>query len=815
MADVTSTARLIVTVEGEDKIRKLLADLKKLGAAGGASKIGIGGGKGGLGSLAASTAATHVAVKRAIAPAIAAGVATAKVVEKTASQQASVAKTVATIGATQAVTGKLMGKIGEGQSVLAKAVAPLQTVTGGMAKAQAALAAVKGRAKELFPAQGPPATGITDKFIAAIRKRGALGTDEEIRQRYANPPAATIPLNKKELAKRAAMGLPPPGAAAGVAEGAAGAGGMGLAARLGVGAGVVTILGGAAVALGALAAAAGAVAVGAWAANKGLDAASKSAKNIWDNMGRAKAQGKTVDELADRDALRDQLFGEKAEGFENRLPRLLTDQKRKKGILGDKGIFGTLGLDKKTMAEMEKKGEADATGVLTRIADKRFELEDKINAAKTPKQKAALEQKLRQFDKSFDLFAGKPLADAVRGLPKGEAKKFKDELKQVSDAFDEVVPKTTPKQLEQQAAAMQRAEFIRDQIAKKRDEAIGRITTPAAARFQEAKNAISAQLSPIYSQIVGNIGRLALDAGTALLKMIPVDKLKAAGKVVGDYLKNLKVENIGAELGKLKDIIWNGIRGAIATPDQTIWEGLKERFKEGLKSAWDNQKAVWTDVIGPAIGEGIKSAWQNQKDLWSGIGTMISEGVTSAIDGIKATAPNLFSGLGTAITDAVKTMINTVGQIIPGFKPFETSTDLLKREQRERDERRARGEQEGPFLPGQGPPAAPGAADQLGIGDIGNNLPQKAGEAAQTFNDAAGSGLSGKGSEAGGAFNSAVDGNSIGSAIGNTAAGIISSTTVNVKVDVSGAVTSSTSVGGGRGGGASTGTDKPSGVGSN
>jgi len=808
MADVTSTARLIVTVEGEDKIRKLMADLKKLAAAGGTSKIGIGGGKGGIGSLAASTAATHVAVKRAIAPAIAAGVVTAKVVEKTASQQASIAKTVAAVGATQAITGKLMGKIGEGQSILAKAVAPLQTVTGGIAKAQAAVAKVMARPKEAFAAPEAVATGMTDKMIRKLRQfSNAQGTDEEIRARYAKPPAARMPLNKKELAKREAMGLPPIGGA-GVAEGAAG--GMGLAARLGVGAGVVTILGGAAVAVGALAAAAGTLAVGAWAANKGIDAASKSAKNIWDNMGRAKAQGKTVDEIADRDMLRDQLFGDKAEGFENRLPRLLTDQKRKKGILGDKGIFSTLGLDKKTMAEMEKKGEADATGVLTRIADKRFELEDKINAAKTPKQKAALEKKLHAFDKSFDLFAGKPLADAVRGLPRGEAKKFRDELAAVSDSFDKVVPKTTSKQLEQQAAALQREEFKARAIAQKRDEAIGRITTPAATRFQAAKNDISAQLSPIYSQIVGNIGRLALDVGTELLKMIPTDKLKAAGKVVGDYLQNLKVEDIGTELGKLKDIIWNSVRGAIATPDQTIWEGLKERFTEGLKSAWDNQKAVWTDVIGPAIGEGLKSAWQNQKDLWSGIGTMISEGVTSAIDGIKATAPNLFSGLGTAITDAVKTMINTVGQIIPGFKPFETSTDLLRREQRERDERRARGEQEGPFLPGQGPKPAPGAAEQLGIDSIGQNLTTKAGEAAQTFNDAAGSGLSGKGSEAGGAFNSSVDGGAIGSKIGTTAAGIISATTVNVKVDVSGAVSSTVS-GGGGGAAAkpSNGTDAP------
>jgi hypothetical protein len=48
MADVTSTARLIVTVEGEDKVRKLAASLKALGAAGGTKRFGVGTGAGGL-----------------------------------------------------------------------------------------------------------------------------------------------------------------------------------------------------------------------------------------------------------------------------------------------------------------------------------------------------------------------------------------------------------------------------------------------------------------------------------------------------------------------------------------------------------------------------------------------------------------------------------------------------------------------------------------------------------------------------------------------------------------------------------------------
>lgn len=778
MADVTSTARLVVTVEGEDKVKKLAASLKALAGAGGTKKIGVGGGATGL---ASQMAATHIAVKRAIAPAIAAGAVTAKVMEKTAGQQAGIAKTVATMSASQAITGKLMGQIGAGQAVMAKTVAPMMaaqtaaaklakamptSLAEGMAKAQAARAAIVGRGKEVFPEQAPGPSGMTAKMIAALRKNAhAQGTDDEIRARYAKPPAAAIPFNKKELAQRAAMGVPAAGA--GLAEG----GGIGIGgglARLGLGVGVVGILGGATVALTALAAAAAAVSVGAWAANKGLDEASKSAKNIWDNMGRAKAAGKTVDQLADRDALRDQLFGEKAAGLENRLPKLLTEQRQKKGIAGDKGIFGKLGLDRKTLADMEKKGEADATGVLERIGDKRAQLEDKIAAAKLPKQKAALEKQLGAFDKSMNLFLGKPLADMVRGLPRDEAKKFKNELKAVSDSFDKVVPKTTPKELEQQAARLQRAEFVAAQIAKKRDEAIGRTTTPAAARFQEAKNKITGALSPEYSQIVGNIGRLALDAGTALLGMIPTDKIKAAAGVVGNYLQNLKLEDIPGEFTKLGTLIKDKVRGAFATEDQDLWEGIKETLKGGLKSAFDNQA-----------------------DLWTGIGTKISSGLKAAMDSIQI--GDSFTGLGKLVTDAITNAIKAAKDALGlGEKPAEPVIPRGKDELQE---------QPAPTQPEQ----TPGRFEEL------LELPAKASEAAQTFNDAAGSGLPGKGGEAGSAFNSSVDGNSIGSAIGNTAAGIISGTTVNVKVDVSGAVSSSVSGGGSKSGGASPGPDTTAG----
>jgi len=189
MADVTSTARLIVTVEGENKIKALAAQIKALQGLSGSKRIG-----GVTGP--AQMVAQNVAMKRAATQMAASQAVTGRLMKPMQAQVSQTAKIVAPLAAQQAALAKTTSNILKTEKASA----------ADMAKAQAARARVMARQKEVYPVNAAAASGITDKLLRSIQKRN-LGMSEADARRAATGGTRQLPgINKRDIATAVGQG---------------------------------------------------------------------------------------------------------------------------------------------------------------------------------------------------------------------------------------------------------------------------------------------------------------------------------------------------------------------------------------------------------------------------------------------------------------------------------------------------------------------------------------------------------------------------------------------------------------------------------
>jgi len=789
MADVTSTARLIVTVEGENKIKALAAQIKALQGLSGSKRIG-----GVTGP--AQMVAQNAAMKRA------------------ATQMM----------ASQAITGRMLKPLQAQVQQTSKIVAPLVAQQAQLAKAQKATAAdmlraEKARAKaiargrENYPAQAAAASGITDKLLRSIQKRN-MGMSLEDARRAATGGTRQLPgLNKRDIAtavgqgwmtraagaaQLAAMAAKPavaeaaakaarstPSArvasggrsgragsllagagtrAVGAIEGATGAWGVGALARG---------LGSAALAAVPLAAAAGSMAIGFKAANA-------QAEDLVTNTAKSLKSRREVDEVEARQAAGEAVFGPGYAGLEKRLPKMLSDQRAKRGIAGEKGLYGRLGLDPAHVKKMEAAGKKlDAYDIGQIFAKKREQLEAAVEGAKTPKAADAAKKRLAQFWKDVGLFG----PELVRATAFGSEAlaQFLQTQQQIQQAYGAGLVDE-----KQQLRDAQQNILLRSSIGSQFKEGMDRIGTQALPGVNQALAAFNQkmlELGPSVTTTIGQFARLGWEGIASSINSIDSSKLKTAlddlnKSLTGASWETLDTGLIASKLGTAMKAAWDAvdwsssISAATAKLPSLVGTALKAAFEAGMTG------------LGDAIGEGV----QNMINVWRkrlGLDEQGEpEGATpeerAAIEKKAAEeraareagiTPEEYKRRMEAATPPVKRVDiqsdqTTVTQPTPAVTPAVPPTPGVT------PAAPAAKPAPGAVPTTQAPSIVPDQTAFTNAGTAGGNA----------FSQAAASGITKAGSDGGAAFSKGINAAAIGGAIGTAAAAKISAAKVTVNV---------------------------------
>jgi hypothetical protein len=837
MADVTSTARLVVTVEGEGKIKALAAQIKALQGLSGSKRIGAG--------LSTTAAAAQTAVIN-------------RRVATVGKQQAAVSKQLATVSASQAITGKMLAPLAGQQKQTAKILTPLvaqqatlaktqSDLTAGMLRAEKARAARLQRGREVFPEQAPAAAGITPSLLRSIKKRN-LGMTEAEALRAATGGTRNLPkINKKDFASAAGQGwLTREAAAAGVAALAAkpavaqaaakAAGGGGKPPKMtpsqraltsfgagavsktlaatgvpaAVGAGIGTLARG----LGAASAAAIPLAGTVGAMAVGFKSANAQAEDLVTNTGKAMKSRREVDEVEARQAAGESVFGKNYEQLEKRIPKLLSEQRAKRGIAGEKGLFARVGLDPARVAKLEKAGKRlDTYDIGEIFAKKREDLEAAVAGAKTPKAAEAAKKKLAQFWKDVALFG----PEMVRATAFGSEalKRNRENQQKIQDAYGKGLAdeKTQLQQAQENA-------LLRGQVGSQFKEFQDRIGTFSMGGVNEALAAFNAkmlQIGPGLSEAIGRLSGIGWSAIAAGIKSIDGGWLETQLQKINQSLRDFKIEDASVEsiTQQLQEQFNNAMKAGVegmtsgegsAQLADIIAKDFKEKFwpsvLENIRrlGLLDKPKTEAEQEADRAEAERQRQRLLERESEKPFFGKEPEKPATFAdrfnFPGATIDAPgaNVEMPQWKRPPEALQP---TVSRDFPGGVPLPTARPTGA-----------------PAVPPTGPvvmPAPDLTSAAQAAGSAFNTTVQSGISAAgstggQAFSTAASAGLSTAGTAAGGAFNSAVNASSIGAQIGAAAAAAISAAKVNVNVNVAGAGTAG---GGTRGSPGSAGTDTP------
>ena len=806
MADVTSTARLIVEVIGEDKVKALARDLAALKKAGGSFAAGgVGaraGAKGALAELAGTRAGVKAGLVRAMAPVVAAQATAAKLSQQ---QAKSLLQAVS-----PAAAGALQAKLSQqqGRALLAALEPAIKAQTAAAVAAPKAIAApiVSGIA-EMTAAQ---------RLAASIARRTGEKT-AAVEARLAKGPQP-FPLNAAEQKRRdaniaaraagaAGAGPPkPPGAAAGLAEGA----GVGVAARAGLAVGGIT-------AAASLAAAGVVASIGiVLAAMKtGFSAAEKHAKDTIKLAGEAKRAGVTMDELQERRIAGERVLGEQYESIEKRLPKLLSTRNKQ-----TRAALDSLGLSPKDLAQLEKAGKRfDPLDVIEKMQGKREALEDKALKAKAGKEKSAADKALRDFDDRLTRVLGKEAADKIAAGRAAETRQAKEDARRIT-AFG---PKEAPAKQLADAKRMQREQDLIDRnsaaftarIGSGMSESVGNVLETFRTKFQEV-------LGPGIADLTTNIGRLGFEGlKTALDALAPgagsaATALQSLNTALEGLTFDQAVEKLKTNLGEgIRSAVDNAFKGMAAdfSADSPFVKSVQENWKRFLDlfKLPDKKDADLTEAERVAKRDAELRQQTAAQDAAAAAARIRSEATEAAREARdkeireqrEAKPPPLEEKPKISLDEALK-QIPSIGDLL---KQSVDSIDLTGKGAALGDSIKT--SVDSIDLSGKGAEAgnALGTAAGTGINAAGTS-------GGNAFSAAAGQGITSAGTAGGAAFASAINPSSIGSAIGAAAAAAISAATVNVNVNAN---VAGAAVGGARGGGASTGPDKaskPGGIGS-
>jgi hypothetical protein len=839
MADVTSTARLIVTVEGEGKIAALAAQLKALKALGGSTRVGAGGGVG---------LAQQMATRRAIAT-------VGKQQAGIAKQQSGLTKQLATVSATQAVTGKLLAPMAAQQRTTAKLIAPLAAQQATLAKTvkplaagQAAIARVQqqwlaGRAMAArgarTPSQPPAPSGVTPGLMKSILERSPHLTAAQVAAAQAAPtifpPSAAMLKAQakaaKAAAKAAAAAQPPPPTPPRTSAGRRGGlrappvvppvgpvlGPVARAAGLGAAGGVF--------ARGAAAAAPLAGAVGALAV--GFKAASSQAEELVTNQGRALKSRREIDEVEARRAAGEAVFGKGYETLEKRLPKLLSDQRAKRGIAGEKGLFARMGIDPAAVAKMEKAGKRlDTYDIGEIFAKKREQLEGAVAAAKTPKAAQAAQKKLDQFWKDVGLFG----PEMVRATAFGSEalKNFRENQQQIQQAYGAGLADEKTQLRQAQANVLARAN-VGNQFKESMDR-VGTIAMPGVNKALDALNTKMLDLGPAVSGTLGHFSRLGWEGIASSINSIDSSKFKTAMQdlqtmLAGETWETLDLSKVATGIGKALGAAFEGVDfsesiGKLSTklgesiPDLlgTAVEGAFTAMAENIGKGIDNMMIKWLpesmlseeqieEKRKRAADAAAKKAEEDAKKA-PPVPPQIKPQEELSPEEYERRLREAAPPLRRVDVQADNATITTPSVPLPTPKPPGITTPAVP----------AVPAAAAPLPVTQAPSIVPDVQPLIAAGtQAGTNVGTAAAagitsagsQGGAAFSQAASAGITAAGAAGGAAFNAAVNGSAIGSAIGSAAAAIISS--AKVSVDVSGAVAAA---GGGRGAKPSNGGDK-------
>jgi hypothetical protein len=795
MADVTSTARLIVTVEGEGKIKALAAQIKALQGLSGSKRIG------GI-TGPAQMVAQNASMKRAATQMAASQAVTGRLMKPMQAQISQTAKIVAPLAAQQAALAKTTSNILKTEKASA----------ADMARAQAARARVMARQKEVYPTNAPAAAGITDKLLKSIQKRN-LGMSEEEARRAATGGTRSLPkINKRDYAAAVGQGwMTREAAAAGVAAlaakpavataaakaaaaastpsqrlaagGRTGAAGKMLGGLGNKAVGAIESVGGAygagmlARGLGAASAAAVPLAAAAGTMAVGFKAANAQAEDLVTNTGKAMKKRREVDEIEARQAAGESVFGKAFESLEKGVPKLLSAQRAKRGIAGEKGIMGRLGLSQEQIVKAEKAGKKlDAYGIGEILAKKREQLEQAVTGAPTPKAKAAAQKKLDQFWKDVGLlpegytraaaFGSKALEQNRKNqeeIQRSYGAGLADEKKQLQDAQNNIL--------------------LRGQIASQFKEGMDRIGTFSMPGVNDALrefNAKMMQIGPGLSEALGRLSGIGWQAIAAGIKSIDGSWLATQLEKINVSLRDFKIEDMSVE---------------------GVTQQLQEQFNKMMKSAFEGMtsgegSANLADFIAKDFTEKFwPSVMENIRRLKEMALPEVKVDADQPVDeydmqrrqaATKGEPPKVIEAPGATVNipewkRPPEQLQPTVSSDFPGGVPTPRA--------------RPTGAPQPPALPTT---AAPGLVPDQGAFTAAGSAGGKA------FSDAAASGITTAGSAGGKAFSSGINASQIGGAIGSAAAKVISA--AKVTVNVQGAVNAAGG-GGGRTAPASKGTD--------
>lgn len=834
MADVTSTARLIVTVEGEGKIKALAAQIKALQALSGSKRIG------GV-SGPAQMVAQNVAMKNAASQMAATQLTTTRLMKPVIAQQAALAKTVAPLVAGQVATAKFVkawtasakpggamwpggGKMSSrDQAIRAGIIAEQAKSLQAMKAAAGPMAAIARAQADWKASRGPRAGGeaallgkMSPGVIESIKKRNPGRTTEEVLSGWATglPPRAdpkaaartakaeakTAKLAEKVAeAHRAHLGK----LGAGLVGRTLGLGAVGGVAAEGVG-GLARVLGPAAVAAVPIAATAAAMAVGFRAANK-------QAESLVTNAGKAMKSHREIEEINARQLAGETVFGKGYGQLEKGVPKLLSAQRAKRGIAGEKGIMARLGLDPASVAAAEAAGKKlDAYDIGTILAKKREQLERAITGAPTPQAKADAQKKLDQFWKDVGLLPQAYTRAAAFGSEALEQNRKNQEEIQRAYGAGLANEKT-------QLAQAQQNVLLRGQINAQVQAGMDRIGTeamPGANAALAAFNQKMMELGPSVTSTLGKFSSISWQAVADGINAIDTSKLKTAfddlnkslsgdgikldgnaiaanvGKVIGTAFAEIDWSTIGIanSIKNLVPLIGSAIGGALSGLglDQSLGDGI-DRMIADFKKQWKVKFGEGQEGATPAERADIeKKAEDERKAREAGISP------DEYRRRMEATVPPVRQvTIKSDSTTVTPTTPTTPGAAVPAAP--------------------AAAPPAGAAAPAAGAPVLMPTPDLTGAATtaagafnttVQSGISEAGRAGGEAFSSAAKSGLSEAGSAAGSAFNSAVNASSIGQAIGAAAAAAISKATVTVNV----AGAAGQAVGGG---GAPTGGDKP------